>query len=257
MKRLVTLATLGGVGVALAAATSRASGSPAHVDAHPDVPARALLIADAEKILARYVEDDIVRSAKISDVTVGGITSRRVTFGSNLAGVQFEAMGSPFAVHDVDVRFGVLLVRLAIFLAERDVTTVETLGIFPGAGKPDDCHNQGRAMDLSGVRRGADDRLSVLERWGKMPAPYAMQTATETVYRLHDGDPGRDLFEEIYGFATREGADRTDGYVADEGTQSFIGEHSFVITPDHPTPRLRLAHQDHFHIQIGPTRIAS
>jgi len=109
-----------------------------------------------------------------------------------------------------------------------------------------DCHNQGRAIDFVGAQ-GPNLNVNVLRDWGNKPS-------NGTGYRLNKGDNGYQLFLDVYRFATEEGADRScDNTPRPEGPPTQIGDHTCVVTPDHPSPELRAMHQNHMHLQIGRT----
>jgi hypothetical protein len=217
------------------------------------VPARALSIGQAKAILAQMVRDKTITHVEDSPV---GPAGTRVTLPSTLYGVSFQYLDHPLEIHDVDARFAVLLVRIAQFLAiHYGVMVVRHLGIYPGnPDHPNDVHNMGRAIDLAGFVGSSIGDIDVARDWGEMPAPWSPD-ATVTGYRLSPQDPGFLFFAALYDFLTKEAADRTSDYVANEGPSTVIGEHSYIVTPDHPTPALRAAHWNHVHAQIGPTRV--
>ena len=71
------------------------------------------------------------------------------------------------------------------------------------------------------------------------------------------GTPYASFFQALYNFAADEWQDKDDKPSAST-TPTAIGDHSFMMNPDHPTsapgtPHGREAHQNHLHVQIGKT----
>jgi hypothetical protein len=168
----------------------------------------------------------------------------RVTLGTRVAGVDFRYAGKLSSVHDIDPRFAVLLVRLADMLRDRfGVVAIDHLGIFPGAGPPNDVHNRGLAIDFAGAETMAGEKFSVLKDWGQRPSKGS------GLFRLEPTDRGAELFSAVYDLATHEATD----HIPETGVPSSIGQGSYILTPDHPTKKLAEDHRDHMHLQIGPT----
>lgn len=258
---MIGIAIASGIVASLAANTTIAArggdvGAPGQTVTDPtltQIPARALSIAQARAILAQMVNDKSIAAVDNSNVAPSG---SRVSIPSTLAGVSFQYAGHPLELHDIDARFAVLLIRLAQFLADHyGVMVVRHMGVFPGRpAHPNDVHNMGRAIDLAGFVGSGIGDLDVARDWGEMPAPWASD-ATVTGYRLVPDNPGYAFFLALYRFLAQQGADRVADFVANEGPPTTIGEHSFIVTPDHPTPSLRAAHWNHVHAQIGPTLV--
>jgi hypothetical protein len=159
-------------------------------------------------------------------------------------------------VDNLDPRMLVALERLGRWLnADRaDVEAVVHMGIGHGGSNPKDCHNQGRALDLSGLVGAVDGEafdLDVTRDWGKLPE------GTMGAYRL---DPSGnaiayDLFKRAYAFGTYE-CECNRGNV---WPPTEIGAGGFVICPDYwgdgsaSNQKLRRDHNNHIHMQIGPT----
>lgn len=216
------------------------------------VPARALSVDQAIAQMNAYANAglvDIVTPAPDSSDPGGS----RMTIGARIGGIQhsyLETSGitSRKTIDNLDPRFGVLLVRLDAMLENRGVTEVLDLGITHGSSNPDDVHNQGRAIDVGGLRgsdRSGPFDLRIFRDWGQRP------DLGVGVYRLSASDPGFDLFASIYALGTQEGADRSTHPEWTPPTQ--IGESSYLITPDHPNADLRSAHKNHIHLQLGRT----
>lgn len=203
-------------------------------------PARALSIAAAREQMRHYADAGLVNI-----ITDGP----RMTIGGRIAGVQHAYMTGATTrdvrktIDNLDPRFGVLLVRLDSLLANMGVSTVLDMGITHGGSDLDDVHNQGRAIDIGGLIGDGID-LRVLRDWGQRPEQGA--------YRLSIGDPGYALFGRIYELGTQEGADRNTK--PEGGVPTQIGDGSYILTPDHPDPKLHKDHQNHIHMQIGRTR---
>lgn len=220
-------------------------------------PAREFTIDEALAQMRDYAARGLV-----AIVDEGTGSQPRMTIGGTVAGVQhvyLDTSGEATRdrIDNLDPRFGVYLVHLNQMLASMGVDTLLDLGITHGGSNPDDVHNQGRAIDVAGIR-GPGKRtilhaaqpidLNVLRDWGKMPE------GDSGTYRLSSNDPGFKEFKAIYDFAVREGADRScDATLRPEGPPSTIGFASCAITPDHPAASLHAAHQNHMHLQVGRT----
>ena len=66
-------------------------------------------------------------------------------------------------------------------------------------------------------------------------------------YRLDPSTPVGAFFGDLYRFLTTEFRDRKPG-------PSSIGERTYLITPDHVSPRLARTHKDHIHVEVPPDR---
>lgn len=241
MSPLVLLVPVGVLALLAGLSRSRVTGPYARI------PSRALSQDQAIEILRSLVRDgaiEITRWPSSYEPTV----SMRPRVGD----VRFTYLGQARAIERVDPRFAVLLARLARFVRSGGVTEIQHLGIYPGReDDPDDVHNHGRAVDLSGFR-GTGVDLSVRRDWGDRKTPYVASAIT-TSYRLRSGDRGYGFFRDLYAFAASEASDRSTG-PEQGGPTTRIGDRSFVLHPDYPDPTYRPKHQDHVHVQIGPTR---
>ncbi len=209
--------------------------------------------------------------AQKSNGNVAGVVIRYLSSGTLTSGT--PSGGS--APDRLDPRNALALIRLCQWLSDNyGVTELYHLGISGGGtdaeGNPRvDCHGQGRAVDFAGVRGSTADAgefgLTVWDNWGTADTTFTpggdwpAGTGENVQYRLDD--PAADqfaagFFRDVYAFITSEWQDRSDG--PDDPGGSVIGEHSFVMNPDHPTsspgrPNGREAHRNHLHMQIGKT----
>ena len=187
----------------------------------------------------------------------------------------------------VDPRMVVMLFYLARMLrATWGVSEIHHVGL--GGGNPSgNAHNSGRALDFTGVFgtiaysstpgfTGAF-QLNVLKDWGeknvelpsgKKAANWPTTNFTATKYRL---DPQQNsfvditirqnflafaIFRDIYNFATLHCSDTSQLRNGNVLPPTTIGQSSrFILHPDYPDSGHRARHQDHIHMQIGPTGV--
>lgn len=212
-------------------------GSPTGVG----TPTRNLTLAQAVSILHAYQNEGVIS---------GLDTSRTLAAGMNdtVAGVRYLYLGKVFPniLRALDPRLAVLLVRLALFAKARyGATGIDTIGIFNPDRAPD-VHAFGRAADISGIVTPSKT-WSVLRDWGQKP-----KDGFEG-FRLPSTDPGYAVFRDLYAFLASQASDRQTAPGQKMGPTA-IGDHGFVVSPDHPDPVIAPAHQDHLHVQIGPTK---
>jgi hypothetical protein len=250
-------------------------------------PARAMSKDDAFAELLDLQANDVIRlegEGSAAAVSLDGWDGTQPEAG-NVAGVivRYLASGtvsygtpsSAGAPDRLDPRNALALIRLCQWLKENyNATELYHLGISGGGldvqgRQRNDCHGQGRAVDLVGIKAVADDgtewTMTVFDDWavstsltpgGDWPAG----TGSDVSYRLNDDavDPfTRDFFSALYEFIASEWQDRSTGPDGLD-TPTTIGERSFIMHPDHPatapgTPHGREAHKSHIHMQIGVT----
>lgn len=155
---------------------------------------------------------------------------------------------------NIDQRFLIAIYRLTRWLngSTPNVTEIRHMGMGHGNGPANDCHNQGRAIDLAGLIgdvSGTPFSLEVQRDWGSV-AP-----AAPGGLKLDNADPTAQLlFRTAYRFGMFEceanGIGSGNTWPAPD-----LGGRGFLIYPDYGgDPALRAAHQNHMHIQVGPTR---
>ncbi len=154
--------------------------------------------------------------------------------------------------HPLDPRTAVLAVRLSRYLRENSRWGVSTIfwgGM--GVGRDEnDRHGLGYAIDFHGAitRFGKYD---VAADWGSQPITLPNgKTASswpggvQPYYRLDPDTGAGGFFKAVYHFLAGEAVDNG------KSTESSIGDHSFIVHPDHPDAGLRASHQDHIHCEV-------
>ena len=162
-------------------------------------------------------------------------------------------------IDNLDQRMLIALYRLTRWLnaSEPTVNVLRHKGIGHGSGPPTDCHNQGRALDFSGVdgtSDGATFSRVVLRDWGQKPVVPGVAMRLDAA-----ADPlAHDLFRAVHRFGTLECENNGIG-LRNTWPPKNIGDlGGFVIHPDYvdgppPGQQLRPQHQNHVHMQVGPT----
>jgi hypothetical protein len=159
----------------------------------------------------------------------------------------------------VDQRMLIALYRLTLWLnaSEPDLHIIRHKGIGHGSGSPSDCHNQGRALDFSGLDGailGTNFDRKIQRDWGdKVVLPGIVMRLDPVSDKL-----SHDLFRTVLRFGTFECECNGIGS-GNKWPPKEVGDSSgFVIHPDYvdlppPAQQLRPQHQNHIHMQVGST----
>jgi hypothetical protein len=141
-------------------------------------PARLLTAARANGLMA-----DLLRRGKLTRPFVdgpAGVVSpkpdqRVAVKPARTDAIRYTNEIAPSAdvMDNINQRMLISLYRLTRWLnsSAPDITEVLRLGIGHGSGPPNDCHNQGRALDFSlrGEVAGTSFHRSVQTHWGSLP----------------------------------------------------------------------------------------
>jgi len=214
------------------------------------------------------VTQKIVKAYRIKPDVINGIQFKYLVSQTNP-----KIMGY---IDNVDPRMIVFLYKFTKWLKDTwgpannvTVTAVHHIGIGHGnQAHLFDCHNTGRAIDLGGITGTKSDgsafTLSIYGDWGQKPA---VTTNGKACFRLAQSNGLIYNFSRDFdAYAMSQCQDRSQGQdpalsAADLQARIFVtGQptvNSFIIHPDYPDAALRQAHQDHFHVQIGPTNYES
>ena len=234
-------------------------------------PARDLTLPQANQVMGYLIQNGALSLSDTQTPYRGdwstGITSPApathvVIKPATINNVQFinDAGGAPL-IDNVDQRMVIALYRLTRWVnsSEPDISIIRHKGIGHGGNDPNDCHNQGRAMDFSGVdgtSQGASFDRKIDRDWGNKPVvPGVAMRLDPAVDKL-----AHDIFRKVFRFATFECECNGIG-PANKWPPKEIGDPGgFVIHPDYIDPPgsgqlLRPLHQNHIHMQIGPTRV--
>ncbi|MGA5171014.1 MULTISPECIES: hemopexin repeat-containing protein [Streptomyces] len=224
-------------------------------------PARLLTAAQANGLTA-----DLLRRGKLTlksppfvDSPAGVVSpkpdQRIAVKPARIDGIRYTNEIAPSAdvMDNIDQRMLIALYRLTRWLnaSAPDIAEVLHLGIGHGSGPPNDCHNQGRALDFSGLRgkvAGTSFHRSVQTHWGSLPNGPSVRISPSV-------DPLTfSLFSTAFRYATFECEANGIG-VGNKWPMPDLGDSGFVIYPDYGgDPQLRAAHQNHIHMQVGRTR---
>ncbi|MEU9703491.1 hemopexin repeat-containing protein [Streptomyces sp. NPDC047981] len=225
--------------------------------------ARLLTLAQANQLMADLIRRGrlTLKSPPFVDGPAGIVAptpAQRVAVGPpTLDGIRFTNQINPAAgfFDNVDQRMLIALHRLTRWInaSAPDVTELLHLGIGHGGPDPKDCHNQGRAIDLSGIvgeLNGVAFTRSVQKHWGDLPpVPGTKVRISPTADAL-----GWGLFTTAFRFGTYECEGNAIG-AQNKWPMPDLGGGGFVVYPDHKDPGLAAQHQNHFHLQLGVTRL--
>lgn len=231
-------------------------------------PARDLTQEEARDLTAYYALTGQITLDKPVTFQLNGKPAfpkpnEKVALGLTIAGVSF-ALANPHAdpaawkeTRPLDMRLVVLLVRLSQYLKTTwDVTVIYWGGLGIAGQNPQDRHGKGFALDFHGAmtRRG---KFEVWRDWGNRPItlpngtpakPYNQWPVNiQPYFRLDVDDPtgAGGFFYDVYHFLTGEAADGRN-----PSHRTSIGDHSYILHPDHPDPNQRWPHRDHIHAEI-------
>ena len=244
------------------------AGGPASAFAPDPVPAgavtaaRHLTPAQANQVMADLVRRGLLTLSSRTpfvDGPPGSVAPRadaRVVIEPTIVnGIAFTNVLNTTAtlIDNVDQRMLVALYRFTRWInsSAPDVTTIRHKGIGHGGPNPKDCHNQGRAMDFSGVVGSLDGTgfgFTVADHWGNLPIAASGR-------RLDSADATAHL---LFATAFRFGVFECESNGIGPGNhwpQPELGGTGFVIYPDYGQEPLRSRHNDHVHMQIGVTQI--
>ncbi|ROQ33464.1 hemopexin [Streptomyces sp. PanSC19] len=232
-------------------------------------PARLLTAVQANQLMADLVRRGVLtlKSPAFVDGPAGIVSpkpgQRVVVSPPSFGTVRYTNQIAPASavIDNLDQSMLIALYRLTRWIdsSAPDVTELLHLGIGHGGPNLKDCHNQGRALDLSGFAGQSDGAAftrSVKKDWGNLPRPPGVKVrispATDAL--------GYGLFTTAFRFATFE-CEATAIGPANKWPMPELGGTGFVIYPDYApdapagsaNAALRQAHQDHVHMQVGVT----
>ncbi|MFE7546612.1 hemopexin repeat-containing protein [Streptomyces gardneri] len=232
-------------------------------------PARLLTATQANQLTADLIRRGklTLRSPAFVDGPAGVVSpkpgQRVVVSPPSFDGTRYTNKIHPTAtvIDNLDQSMLIALYRLTRWInaSAPTVTVLFHKGIGHGNGPPNDCHNQGRALDLSGIAgdvNGTPFTRSVEKDWGKLPRPPGVKVRIDPAV-----DPlGYGLFTTAFRFATFE-CEATAFGPANRWPMPDLGGTGFVIYPDYApdaapgsdNAKLRAAHPDHIHMQVGVT----
>lgn len=261
-----------------------------------DYPVRMLKVSEALQIVnylitqsspALQIDGNKVDQTNMTTMFTGnGLTQKIVKAyrikSDVINGIQFKYLTNPTTpkimgyIDNVDPRMIVFLYKFTKWLKDTwgpannvTVTAVHHIGIGHGnEAHLFDCHNTGRAMDLGGIAGTKSDgtafTLSIYSDWGQKPA---VNTNGKACFRLAQSNGLIYNFARDFdAYAMSQCQDKSQGQdpalsAADLQQRMFVtGQptvNSFIIHPDYPDATLRQAHQNHFHVQVGPTNYES
>lgn len=244
------------------ASGSLASFAPAPVPSGSLTAARHLTLTQANVLMADLIRRGLLTLKSWTPFVDGpqGIVSPRpadrvAVEPKVVNGVTFTSVANTTVnwFDNIDQRFLIALYRLTRWMngSTPNVSEIRHMGMGHGNGPDTDCHNQGRAIDLSGLIgdvSGTPFSFEVQRDWGNLsPAASGL--------KLDNADPTAQLlFRTAYRFGMFEGEANGIG-TGNTWPAPDLGGRGYLIYPDYGgDAALRAAHQNHMHIQVGPTR---
>jgi hypothetical protein len=234
-------------------------------------PARDLTLQQANQVMGYLIQDGrfglrATQTPYLGDWLTGiaspAPSTHVVVQPAKINGVTFESGNATGAaiIDNVDQRMLIALYRLTRWLnaSSSDVTTLRHMGIGHGSGPPTDCHNQGRALDLSGIEGsnfGTPFILNVQSDWGNLP----MNPIGASAPRIDNAIKplARELFRNAFCFGSLECESNGIGPTNKWPPKEIGDPGGFVCHPDYVNQPggqdLRTPHQNHLHMQVGPT----
>jgi Hemopexin len=192
-------------------------------------------------------------------ITLPAPTAHVVVKPPMLDGVTYEnVIGAATVIDNVDQRMLVALYRLTRWLnaSEPTIEKILHLGIGHGKGPPNDCHNQGRALDFAGIvgtSNGLAFTKMILNDWGNLPsngAPLRLNPVADPVTYQQ--------FLTAFRFGTFECECNGIGSANTWPAKDIGDPGGLVIHPDYvdvPPQVLRPDHKNHIHMQVGLTLV--
>lgn len=227
--------------------------------------ARLLTLTQANRLMA-----DLLRRGKLtlkspafvdgpSGIVAPTPDQRVVVSPPSFDGIRYTNQIAPAStvIDNLDQRMLIALYRLTRWInaSKPDVAELLHLGIGHGGPNPKDCHNQGRAIDLSGVKGEVDGTpftRSIQKHWGDLPPGHqqpGVVRITPAVDPLAYG-----LFTTAFRFGTYEGEGNAIG-TQNKWPMPQLAQGGFVVYPDHKDSGLAAQHQNHIHLQVGVTKL--
>ncbi|MEU8616378.1 hemopexin repeat-containing protein [Streptomyces sp. NPDC048623] len=227
--------------------------------------ARLLTLTQANRLMA-----DLLRRGKLtlkSPAFVDGPAGivqpkpdqRVVVSPPAFDGIRYTNQIAPASavIDNLDQRMLIALYRLTRWInsSHPDVAELLHLGIGHGGPNPKDCHNQGRAIDLSGIKGTVDGTpftRGIQKDWGDLPPGHQQPGVVRIAPAIDPLTYG--LFTTAFRFGTYECEGNAIG-TGNTWPMPELAGGGFVVYPDHKDPGLAAQHSNHIHMQIGVTKL--